>query len=206
MQMNISLTIIFNFIFCLSAIAQEQCAQPALEISNKNVDALATKVAVIAGEATNDSQTIVESAKIYLFSIGTSTDFDENEARGFVLKLTPICEDNKLEAQFRSSACTRLAGLDGKLAQKLQMSGISNGKDAFKYLKVALALDDKNKDAILGHARVIYEVYNKGFLIRKMVESNLNTSFKDEANVAKSNLEKINLTDDPAYKKILDII
>lgn len=197
-----------TFLFQTSLYAEVDCPEERLVKSpNAKIEDLASKMAVIAEKAAgDDSAAILEAATTYLMSIAYTENFNESEANNFILKVTPLCESSSVKQKFRSTACTRLSGLHGKIAQKLQLGGISNGKKAYTYLKKALELDPNNRDAITGHANTVYAVYNKGFLARKAVEINLGVSINEEVRFAKTNLERINQSNSPLYRRILDIM
>lgn len=203
--------IIFILLFLIftsqpSLMAQEKCDEIQSSKDTAEIKNLSSQAAVIAAKISDDNESILSSATTYLSAIGESTNFIDSEINFFISGLTPICKDTKLDAQFRSNVCTRLSGLHGKLVQKLESKGISDGKSAYQYLKLSLSLDPRNIDAIMGHANTVAEIYGYGFIVRKMVELNLSTNFKDEAKYAKENLERINQTSTPIYKRIMDIL
>jgi hypothetical protein len=201
---------IFSIFIILSQTtlwAQEGCDENRLKDPTDNISKFASDVAFITAKTTdNNNKATVEVATTYLMAIKSRIDFKDNESNAFISQLTPICNDSEVEAKFRSKACTILSGIHGKIAQKLQLAGIENGKTAFHYLQQSLALDPQNVDAILGHAQVVAKIYDQGFVIRNVAEAKLNISFKDEAQKAKINLERVHQTDTPTYKKILDIL
>lgn len=201
------LIIIFSLIFNITAIADEQC-HPGQENASpkKSADNFGEEMAIIASKVSNDQEVKVEAAITYLISISDSSTFSENEANIFINSTKPICENNTLDSKFRSRACITVSGLHGKLAQKLQMSGLSDGKSSYKYLQKSLALDPDNEEAITGHAFAIIGLSDQGYIVRKLAERSLNTKIKDEAVKAKGNLERINKTSSPLYKQILNII
>lgn len=199
---NLSLVLlVFSLSFALKA--EIECS------TTKEADGtyinLAKVAALIAEKVSDEEAVTLEAATTYLASIGNSVDFKENEAILFINKLTPVCEGSSTDKIFRSRACTRLSGLHGKMAQKLKMNGISNGKFAYRYLKMALQLDSNNKDAILGHAMTVAELSNQNYFVKKIIESNLEANFADEARYAKANLERVNLTKHPLYQRLSEI-
>lgn len=199
--------LIFSLLFCLPIFAADQCQPNQDSASPKgSVDNFASKMSLAVGQVSDDPEVGVQVAANYLTSIQGSVSFSEKEANRLISSIKPICENNDLGSKFRSKACIMLSGLHGKLAQKLEMGGIADGKSSYQYLQKSLALDPNNEEAITGHAAVIIGLSEQGFLIRKLAERSLNTSIKDEAVKAKGNLERINQTTNPLYKQILNII
>lgn len=200
----LKLTVIISlFTFSVSLKAELDCSS-VKEVNGTYVE-LAKVVALIAEKVSDEENVTLEAATTYLASIGSGVDFKENEALIFINKLTPVCENSPADKTFRSRACTRLSGLHGKMAQKLKMDGISNGKFAYKYLKLALQLDANNKEAIIGHAMTVAELSNQNYFVKKIIESNLEANFADEARYAKANLERVNLTRHPLYQRLSEI-
>lgn len=199
--------LIFSLLFCLPTFAAELCQPNQDSASPKgSVDAFAVKMSLAVGQVSDDPEVSVQVAINYFSTIQDSVDFSEKEANRLISSVKPICENNNLESKFRSRACSVVSGLHGKLAQKLQMGGISDGKSSYQYLQKSLALDPENEEAITGHAFVIIGLSDQGYIVRKLAERSLNTKIKDEAVKAKGNLERINKTNSPLYKQILDII
>ncbi len=195
------LQITFNNLYAEVSCGASQDRLPALIIEK-----LAGQISQIAEKSSDDNKVKYEAASTYLLSIKDQTSFDEKVASDFIASLTPICENEAIELKFRSKVCGKLSGLHGKLAQKLQLSGVGNGQDAYRYLKIALNLDPDNTEAIVGHAIAIVKIYEQGFFIRKLAESKLNIIASQEAQVAKINLERMNLTKNPVYSKILEVL
>jgi len=187
-------------------IADEPCQRtPDESPQTTDLEKLAGKIAIISSKSTQDHQALYQSATTYLTAVGVGIDFNDNEANHFISQLTPLCENAGIEKNLRSKICTRLSGLHAKMAQKLKLSGIENGKSAYKYLKTSLELNPDNLDAVVGHAWAIVGIYDQGFIIRKLAESNLGVSAKEEALIAKKNLERLNYTNQIIYKKLLDV-
>lgn len=198
---------IISILLSLSSYAGEQCNHGQEDASPKgSADFFAQKISIVVSKASDDLNVKVQSGAAYLGSIQTSTNFLEKDANSFITSIMPICENNKLDAKFRSRACIIISGLHGKLAQKLQMSGMADGKIAYKYLQKSLELDPLNVEAVTGHAIAIIGLSDQGYIVRKLAERGLNTNIKDEAMKAKGNLERINQTSNPLYKQILNII
>jgi hypothetical protein len=169
------------------------------------LEKFSAKVAVIAHTVSDDDNTKYQAATTYLMSIMTTTDFNESDAKGFINTITPICENTILETKFRSKVCTTLAKLHGKLADKLQMSGIDNGKSFFRYIKKSLTLDQDNSNAAIFHAKGVVGVYDQGPFKRKIAAKLLEIDLDDETLSAKVNLERLDLTKDPVYKRVVEI-
>ncbi|MFA6236170.1 MAG: hypothetical protein WC635_02490 [Bacteriovorax sp.] len=206
MKKNIFMSLIL-FVHIQSSVYAEDCPPDQTRNPNQKIEDFAAKIAIIAEKsAGDDAKVVVEAGTTYLMAIAYTTNFNENEANGFISKLTPICEKNISNVKLQSLACTRLSGIEGKMAQKKQLAGIGNAKRGYKYLKKALDLDPMNVDAIRGHADTLYQVYNQGFLARKAVEINLGLSLQDEMKMAKAGLEKISDSDTARYRRILEIM
>ena len=110
----------------------------------------------------------------------TAYVFDEAVANKFIDSITPICEIENLEKKFQSKVCTTLSGLHGKLADKLRMKGIQNGKSVFRYLKKALLLDSENIVAAIQHAEATLGVYDEGIIGRKVAAKALGIVLDNE--------------------------
>ncbi len=201
---KIIFVIVTLFISLQTTLFAQNCDPQVTSVLSGN-EKLATKMAIIADKVSDDNEVKVEAASTYLSSITGTTNFSVDEANHFVSSITPICESTKLEAKFRSIACTRLSGLHAKLAMKLGVSGVSNGTKGYNYLQKALALDPSNQDAVLGHAVAVVGISQQGYFIRKIAEKTLNVTTSDEAKKAKDNLERLKLTNNPVYSQILDI-
>ena len=202
--------IIISSILLLSIKTQvfaDEICQGTLPVSPATkVENFSSKIAIITNKISTDDNSKLESASTYLSSISGSTNFNESDANEFINSITPVCENKSLEAKFRSKVCTRLAGLHGKVAQKLGVNGISNGKNAYNFLKLALSIDPNNTEAAIGHAVAVVGIYDQGFIIRKLAESKLNISANKEAIQAKEDLERLNLTTSSIYKRLLDVL
>ncbi len=197
-------TLILTCVLFFSSLlqAQEDCKCESNEATHNK---LAKTMALIALKSSDDKVVILEAATTYLAALGNGVNFKEEDAQLFISKLQPLCEDISLDKKFRSLTCTRMSGTYGKLTQKNKLNGISTGKSAFKYLKLALKLDNTNLDAIFGHAVTIVELNGQGYFIKKIIETNLGASFADEAKFAKANLERVKLDHHPLYASVLEI-
>lgn len=198
-------------IFCIYLLlslpskSEEVCELKVENVNTDKIDKLSTQVSIIANKS-NDNNVILEAATTYLLSITGRTDFLEKEANQFINSLIPLCEGTTLESKFRSKACTKLSALNGKMAQKLQMSGVTNGKNAYNYIKIALSLDPNNSEAVIGHAMAVVGISQQNFLLKKVAESKLGITVIEEAKLAKANLERLNLKNHPLYSRIVDIL
>lgn len=201
------LILIFSLLLPSAIYAFEQCHTAQQDAFPKeSVDNFGQKMAVIANKSVDDSNVKVQAGATFLASIQGTTNFSEQDAKSFIASVTPICENSSLGAKFRSKACNVASGLNGKLAQKLGMGGVTNGKLAYQLLQTSLKLDPDNVEAINGHAVAIIGLSDQGWLVRSLAEKSLNTNIHDEALKAKSNLERANLTEGLLYKQILKII
>lgn len=168
------------------------------------IDSLATNNNTIS--IINDDTNNYEAAEAYLLSIENDKDFNLDETNYFIQSIVSICENEKSELKFISKVCTTLARLHGKIADKLRMKGIQNGKSLFRYIKIAIQLDPENTTAIIYHAETVLGVYDQGSIGRKVAEKALGINLNSELSNAKQNLERSGLTAYPIYKKITEAL
>ena len=186
--------------------AKEDCKESQLTPPPTTITKLATSSAAITNKVSDNVTVKAEAAATYLMAIDKSTSFNEKEANNFIASLTPSCDNSEIEVQLRSKICTELSELHGKLADKLQMSGIENSKNFYKYLNLAISLNPNNPEAVLDHAEAIVDISKLQYFIRKIAESKLNIDTTAEAKKAKANLERLRLTGNPIYKEVVDIL
>lgn len=202
---------IFILLLLLNAPSLKAETAPCLEFETPskkdthNAASFAERIAVIAEKLSDDEKVKVETADLYLKSVGMKNNFDDNEMNNYIKTLTPICENKELEKKLRSKSCANLSGLHGALARKLQLSGIANGLSAYKYIKAAITIDPYNSEAVFGHAMAVQGMSEQNYFVKKMVESKLGVSISAEAKEAEANLKRVKLDWNPLYQKIREI-
>ncbi len=173
-------------------------ASPAL---NNGIPLYSTHVSILDDDLKN-----YQAAEAFLLSIENEKDFNLYVANEFILSIVPICEKDNLELKFKSKVCTTLAKLHGKIADKLRLKGIQNGKALFHYIKKAIQLDPENSEAVIHHAEALLGVYDQGPLGRVVAEKALGLDLNMELREAKLNLERAHLTANKIYNKITDAL
>lgn len=154
----------------------------------------------------SESKTQVDEAYQYLLAIGDTNDIDVVVTRKYTDNVLPICSDVNEEIIFRSFSCYVLAGLHGKLADKLRMKGIEDGKQMFLFIKSAISLNPSHVPSVLYYGDALIGVYNEGPIGRRTAARLLGINLNQEFMNAKLIFEKLALQNHELYKKIVDAI
>lgn len=189
--------LIFAFLFSsFSLLAVEECdPNPLYEFMDYNFEI--TKEVQVKG--------YFDEARAFLAKYSDNVNFEVKEAEVIIAALTKVANDTTVVKGDRSQAFVYMAGMHGRISDKLQANGgTAHGKKALNFLKDGMKMDGTNKNAGNAYATTIYRLIQKNYVTRKFIEAGLSITLADEAKAAVKALDSLGLTSHPGYKALKD--
>jgi hypothetical protein len=149
------------------------------------------------------AQSVFDRAGDFQDDYRGKTNFDLKTAELLADDLDAIASRMPIGARVKSQAFLMLAGVDGKIAEKLgRPSGMSRGQAAFRALRTALELDPGSKDAARSYGMTIQGFWEQNGANRFFIERGLDIDLKTEARAARDALERTGMTGEPCYAEL----